>query len=417
MQFWVVIYSSLPFHVTDRPDCFGPVIYIISLGCDITMTLTDNSNGKPTSILGRAAGPVEQDEIFTKKHIWLPARSLLVLRGDARYKWVHAIAPRTMDKLNGELLRRKRRISLTIREGIYIPKAHDVELARVHSQLEKATVNTQTGKSTKTSELTPDEEAAILNQLQNQEPCVDHKGPSQLEKEHVFKVYDEIAQHWHHTRGKRKVYWQVVKAFLESLPPGSLIADVGCGDGKYFGVGHNIVSIGCDRSSNLLKVSRDPSNATFCCDAVEVPLVSNRFDAALCIAVLHHLGSVERRVAVITEIVRLLQPGGRALIQAWALEQDAGSKRQFKKQDVLVPWKLQQKFVRESWKTREESESAAQSQGPMKPREYEETLVFQRFCHVYKEGELEMLIESVENCQVIESGYDKSNWFVIIQKT
>jgi hypothetical protein len=28
---------------------------------------------------------------------------------------------------------------------------------------------------------------------------------SEIEEEHVYKVYDEIAHHWHHTRGKRKV--------------------------------------------------------------------------------------------------------------------------------------------------------------------------------------------------------------------
>lgn len=28
---------------------------------------------------------------------------------------------------------------------------------------------------------------------------------SELEKDHVFRVYDNIAVHWNHTRGKRKV--------------------------------------------------------------------------------------------------------------------------------------------------------------------------------------------------------------------
>jgi hypothetical protein len=34
-----------------------------------------------------------------KKYLWLPARSLLVLRGAARYSWSHGIAPRTTDKV------------------------------------------------------------------------------------------------------------------------------------------------------------------------------------------------------------------------------------------------------------------------------------------------------------------------------
>jgi hypothetical protein len=28
---------------------------------------------------------------------------------------------------------------------------------------------------------------------------------TEIEKKHVYEVYDEIAMHWHHTRGKRKV--------------------------------------------------------------------------------------------------------------------------------------------------------------------------------------------------------------------
>lgn len=60
---------------------------------------------------------------------------------------------------------------------------------------------------------------------------------TEIEVKHVYEVYDEIAVHWHHTRGKRKVclsqlvlicqvYWHRVKMFLESLPRGSLVAGV-----------------------------------------------------------------------------------------------------------------------------------------------------------------------------------------------
>eukprot|EP01041_Mallomonas_annulata_P005704 gene5704-11510_t len=74
-----------------------------------------------------------------------------------------------------------------------------------------------------------------------------------METTHVHEVYDGIAEHWHHTRGKRKVYWHRVKAFLEGLPDYSLVADIGSGDGKYFGVNPNVITIGCDRSMKLLE--------------------------------------------------------------------------------------------------------------------------------------------------------------------
>lgn len=49
-----------------------------------------------------------------KKNIYLESRSLLVLKGDARYKWKHGIAARKSD--NG--VKRQRRISLTFRKVI-----------------------------------------------------------------------------------------------------------------------------------------------------------------------------------------------------------------------------------------------------------------------------------------------------------
>ena len=45
-----------------------------------------------------------------------------------------------------------------------------------------------------------------------------------VEKEHVHKVYSEIAAHFSDTRFKP---WPRVAEFLASRPPGSLIADVG----------------------------------------------------------------------------------------------------------------------------------------------------------------------------------------------
>lgn len=107
--------------------------------------------------------------------------------------------------------------------------------------------------------------------------------PGELELDHVVRVYDNIAIHWNHTRGKRKVYWHRVKHFLDALPIGTLLADIGSGDGKYFGVNPGVVTIGCDRSLKLLEVSRSEENETFCCDAVKLPLTSDTFDATLCI--------------------------------------------------------------------------------------------------------------------------------------
>ena len=57
--------------------------------------------------------------------------------------------------------------------------------------------------------------------------------PTDLEKKHVYDVYEKIAPHFSNTRYKP---WPKVQAYLESLAPGSLNLDVGCGNGKYLDI-------------------------------------------------------------------------------------------------------------------------------------------------------------------------------------
>ena len=57
-------------------------------------------------------------------------------------------------------------------------------------------------------------------------------------------------------------------------------------------------------------------------DAMHLPLRPNSVNAALCIAVLHHISTIDRRLQILNEIARILLPGGRALITVWAQEQE-----------------------------------------------------------------------------------------------
>jgi alkylated DNA repair protein alkB family protein 8 len=112
-----------------------------------------------------------------KKHMWLSARSLIIISGDARYSWSHSISSRVNDQVAGEIIERGRRVSLTFRQAI------------------------KPGSIPSSSLLA-----------------------NEVEKDHVFRVYNNIAIHWNHTRGKRKVHWHLVKEFIEALPPGTLLA-------------------------------------------------------------------------------------------------------------------------------------------------------------------------------------------------
>ena len=111
---------------------------------------------------------------------------------------------------------------------------------------------------------------------------------------------------------------------------------------------------------------------------------------------MHHLSTVERREKAIRSILDVLRPtqpssvGGKALIYVWALEQK-NSRRGWDKgdeQDIMVPW------VRKS------------------ATEPNKSQTFNRYYHLFQEGELESDIQMAGG-DVVRSGYEKDNWWAI----
>jgi len=83
----------------DCVPCFGETIASLSLGSPCVMDFTHPQTGAKSSML-------------------LEPRSLLVLSDDARYAWQHGIAARKIDRFDGHMISRTRRISLTFRTVI-----------------------------------------------------------------------------------------------------------------------------------------------------------------------------------------------------------------------------------------------------------------------------------------------------------
>ncbi|XP_064623177.1 alkylated DNA repair protein alkB homolog 8-like [Lineus longissimus] len=230
----------------------------------------------------------------------LPPRSLLVMTGESRYVWTHGITPRKSDVVETEnlgngltLSHRGIRTSFTFR--ILRRRPCDCDYPR------------QCDSQTNTTE----EERNVLPKSSSEAAA--------LESRHVHEVYEEIASHFSDTRHSP---WPKVAQFLKELPKGSMVVDVGCGNGKYLGVNSDLFIIGNDRSENLLTVCRERGFNVFICDCLSIPLRPGTFDACICIAVIHHLTTKERRLAAVRQIIDILQVGGRALIYVWALEQE-----------------------------------------------------------------------------------------------
>ena len=85
-------------HVDCR-SCFTDTIISLSLGSSCMMDF-------------RCVASTE------KKSLFLEPGSLLVLKDEARYQWMHAIPPRKIDKLETKKIPRNRRVSLTFRKVI-----------------------------------------------------------------------------------------------------------------------------------------------------------------------------------------------------------------------------------------------------------------------------------------------------------
>eukprot|EP00747_Dinoflagellata_sp_TGD_P083397 gnl/TRDRNA2_/TRDRNA2_162096_c0_seq1.p1 gnl/TRDRNA2_/TRDRNA2_162096_c0~~gnl/TRDRNA2_/TRDRNA2_162096_c0_seq1.p1 ORF type:complete len:304 (+),score=58.56 gnl/TRDRNA2_/TRDRNA2_162096_c0_seq1:159-1070(+) len=258
-----------------------------------------------------------------------------------------------------------------------------------------------------------------------------------IEAENVHKVYETIAEHWNHTRYKA---WPRVEEFIRSRPRYSLIADLGCGNGK------NIPAIreaGClaivsDMSEQQTRIAAETHGAdAFVGDCLCTPLRGGVFDAALSIAVLHHLSTVPRRVQALREGARLLRPGGELLVYCWSFEQDAtrsASRHRFDQQDVLVSWSYRtpgEKKVKEQNASSKKGAKAPKDQkaadgtgadgdaaGEAAPTiSWQDTpLVCQRYCHVYREGELAELLAQVPELEVVEIYFDTGNWCAIARK-
>lgn len=64
----------------------------------------------------------------------------------------------------------------------------------------------------------------------------------------------------------------------------------------------------------------------FVCDAMSLAYRPCSCDAVLCIAVLHHISSRQRRLALLQQLASVLRPGGKGLVTVWATLQEDPAK-------------------------------------------------------------------------------------------
>lgn len=168
-----------------------------------------------------------------------------------------------------------------------------------------------------------------------------------MEQEHVYKVYNHIAKHFSETRYSQ---WNSVKQFLDSLPPNSVVLDIGCGNGKNMLHRPHLHFIGSDITENLLEQAnklqqqqqqQQSENPNLICSSIlNLPFRHAIADAVICIAVIHHLSSQQLRKQALQEIINTLTPGGKAHITVWMENQPKKQKWTLLDTpgDYFIPW-------------------------------------------------------------------------------
>ena len=152
-----------------------------------------------------------------------------------------------------------------------------------------------------------------------------------IETSFVQDTYMKIADDFDDSR---YCVWNFVKLFLRDKQCQKGI-DIGCGNGK--NMIHNNM-IGVDNCSKFVDICKNKGKNTQYSCCCELPFIDNTFDYAVCVSVIHHLSTHERRMKAIQEMIRVVKPGGKMLFNMWSVENQ--EKRNFIQGDNFVAWNM-----------------------------------------------------------------------------
>ena len=215
----------------------------------------------------------------------------------------------------------------------------------------------------------------------------------------IRETFDGIAEDFDRTRTKA---WPECIRVAETIPSGSMLLDLGCGNGRnmaFLARRHRV--IGLDISRRMLALARRNvekervlENCAFIeSDMHQLPIADSRADFVFFIAALHHVPSEEGRLRCMGEVRRVLRPDGRALVSVWALDQPKFERLMNEREagkagpgDVVLHWK------RKDGKT------------------------FERLYHLFLGGELDRLV-AASGLTVESSFKSNDNYYAIARRS
>lgn len=130
----------------------------------------------------------------------------------------------------------------------------------------------------------------------------------------VIDTYNKIAKEFD---VGRYLTWGCFEKFINKIHKDKSIVEIGCGNGvnllRLEELGYKYVS-GCDLSSKLVEICLNKNLNVVEGDICNLQYADNSYDVTLCIAVLHHLSTVELKKCAIRELVRITKDNGLIFI-------------------------------------------------------------------------------------------------------
>jgi ubiquinone/menaquinone biosynthesis C-methylase UbiE len=198
----------------------------------------------------------------------------------------------------------------------------------------------------------------------------------------ITQVYNKIAKEFDKTRVS---IWNNVKNFLNGIPVGSSVLDIGCGNGKNMLYRKDLVFQGIDISEEQVEICKQKGLDVTISSMCELPYRDNSFENIICVASYHHLDNDDDRCNALQEMYRCLSINGKAFITVWAIGKDG--KKIFTKRDEQVEWKSK------------------------------DGNIYHRYYHMYDKGDLEEEISRLEpRFKHVEIGFEANNWWIVLEK-
>ena len=203
------------------------------------------------------------------------------------------------------------------------------------------------------------------------------------ETTYVKDVYNHISSLFSLSRA---YLWKGVKNFVNSLDSDSLILDAGCGNGKNM-FRKDCRFIGVDNSEKMIDIVKSEDKWGIIGDIRNLPFDDNMFDAAISVAVIHHLYNVNDRIQAVKEMVRVVKKGAKIFIQVWENMKEKNHKfEQITDNDYLVKW------------------------------DNRDGNVYRRYYHLFDREEFIDLFSKIDNVKIFDIEYEMENWIIILQK-